>query len=195
MPVTAAQLSPAILSQLNARGLVGPFAVNLASGVAVGIQNIVATYIVQGTAVGVIGGGTGTGKWTLDPVSGSQLLDAQLQGSGLPGTDKPRIAQAVAFGAASVVNTGALVQTAVVGVAAGTELGTIINLNPPAAIGLIYQGLTSFAIVGPKATNLATALGTGLTSWFGTGLITNVVAGAPVFPFNPTTGVGIGKIN
>lgn len=195
MPVTALNLVPSIKQQMTARGLNGTFTLNLASGVGLGIQNIVGTYIVQGQAFGTLGAGTGTGKWTLDPLSGSSILARSLEAVALPGTDKPKIAQGVAFGTAQVINTSAIVQTAVVGVAIGAETGVIANLNPAAATALIYQGLTANAIVGPKASNLATALGQGLTTWFGTGTITNSVVGSPVFPFPPTTGVGVGKIN
>lgn len=195
MPVTATQLAPSILSQLKGRGIVGPFATNLSSALGTGIQNFVASLIVQGTATGTLGAGTGTGKWMLDPVSGSQILDTNLQANVIPGQNKTSLAQSVAFGTSSVINTSAVVQTAVVGVAVGAETGIIANPDPVAATSFIYAALTANAIVGTKATNLASGLGQGIAAWFATGIITNVVTGTPVFPFNPTAGSGLGKIS
>jgi|AntRauTorcE11897_2_1112592.scaffolds.fasta_scaffold00044_24 hypothetical protein len=194
MPVTALQLAPAIQAQLNSQGLVGSFVTNLASGVGIGIQNFVQTLVVQAQAFGTLGAGEGTGKWTLDPLSGMQILDTNIMASALPGTDKSKIANGVAFGTAQVINSSAVVQTAVAGVAVGSETGAVINADPTAATSFIYSGLTSYGIVGPKAANLASGLGQGIAIWFASGVVTNAVVGSPVFPFNPTTGLGTGKI-
>lgn len=195
MPVTAPQLAPSILTQLNSRGIVGAFATNLASGVAQGIQSFISSLVVQGQAIGTLGSGTGTGKWTLNPVLGSQIINTNLEANVIPGYNKPKLAQGIAFGAANVINTSAVVQTTVVGVAIGIENGVIANPDPIAAASFIYSGLTSNAIVGTKATNMASGLGQGVAQWFTTGAIVNSVAGVPVFPFPPSAGIGTGRIS
>jgi hypothetical protein len=194
MPVTALNLTPAILSQLNGVGIVGPFASNLSAALGVGVQNFVQSLAVQTQVAGTLGAGSGTGKWTLEPSSGASLIDTNLAAAAIPGYNKPKLAQAVATGIATVINTEAVVQTAVAGVAVGTGIGAVANADPSVAVSAIQSGLTSNAIVGSKADNLAAGLGQGIALWFATGVVNTAVAGSPVFPFNPTIGTGTGKI-
>jgi len=194
MPVTSVQLAPSILAQLNARKIVGAFAASLATGTATGIQGFVQTLVVSSSATGSVGVGVGTGKWVLDPVSGSSILTNALRGADLDGVNHAFLAQGIAFGVALVVNTSSIVQTAVTGVAVGVGAGKVVNSNAEIATGLIYRGLLSSGIVGAKATNLASGLGQGLASWFKMGRITTAVAGTPVVPPAAGSGVGAGKI-
>lgn len=190
MPVTSSLLTPAILAQLTSRGVIGSYASNLASGVAQGIEGFVQTLVVQSNDTGTLGIGTGTGKWILEPVSGSSLLTAELASVGITGNLSGPIAQGVAFGISTVVNASAVVQTTVPGVAVGTGLGRVVNATPSVCAGLLYASLVSNGLVGTKTRDLSTALGRGIATWFGTGQITTVVAGTPTAP--PAAGVGVG---
>lgn len=194
MPVTSAQLTPTILSQLNARGVVGPFAANLSAGIALGTEGFIQSLVVQSQATGALGVGVGTGKWFLEPTSGSTTLAAQMAGSGLVGTHQTQIATGLAFGISIVVNSSALVQTAVPTVAVGAGVGTITNANGALATQLLYAGLVANGITGNRASTLASAVGQGLAIWFRTGTITTAIAGTPVVPPVTGAGIGIGRI-
>lgn len=194
MPVTAAQLAPSILTQLTARGIKGSFASGLASGVASGVESFVATLMVQGQATGTLGAGVGTGKWILDPASGSVLVTNELRAAGLLGAHQESLAQGIVFGTSTVINASAIVQVAFAGVAVGAGTGTITNSLAATAIPLIYTGLIANGIVGSRASSLAKGIGSGLSLWFQQGAIILAVAGTPVIPPVAGQGVGIGKI-
>lgn len=194
MPITPANLTPALVSALTAQGIAGPQAISLAQGVSQGFTTWVPTLTVSTFATGSAGVGAGTGRITLEPTSGIATLAASLAGVSLAGAKTPALAQAIIQGLFTVLNTQAIVQTTVAAVAVGTGVGGIINANPASATPLFAAGLAGAGLAGPKTPALAAALGSGLSTWLSTGVVNTAIAGTPLIPPVATSGAGIGKL-
>jgi len=194
MPVTVVNLTPALISALTGAGVKGTRAPALAAGIAQAIPSALRVARVQTVATGVTGVGIGTGKITLDPVAGTALLSAALTANGLVGFLTPRLASGIIQGLASVLNTQALVSTTVAGIGAGTEKGRLFAVTPATLTPLFLSGLTGVGFLGARAPALAAALGQGISTWLGTGIITTAIVGTPTVPPVAGAGPGVGII-
>lgn len=194
MPVTVVNLTPALTSALTGAGVKGTRAPALAAGIAQAIPSALRVARVQTVATGVTGVGIGTGKITLDPVSGTALLSAALTANGLVGFLTPRLASGIIQGLASVLNTQALVSTTVAAISTGTGVGRLFAVTPATLTPLFLSGLTGVGFLGARAPALAAALGQGISSWLGTGVITTAIAGTPTVPPVAAIGTGVGVI-
>lgn len=194
MPVSPLTLTPNLVGPFKAFGLNGPSSLQLAQGLAQAFTQFLATIPVTTAHVGVLGAGTGTGKVTIDPVSGVGIVTASLSSVGIVGPSAAGLAAGVVQALAVEINTNAFVQVAVAGSSNGAGTGTLVAASEAVFVPLIVGNFTSVALSGISAAQLAQGLGVGIATWLKTAVITTVDVGAPVFPFSAAPGVGTGKV-
>lgn len=195
MPVTYPATTATLQANLTGiSGFSGASLPVLASAIAQAFTGFLPTIPVTTTHVGIMGAGTGTGKITIDPLTGQSLVAAAMRGVGLQGTSVPTLSAGIASGLATILNTQALVQVVVTGTAGGTGFGMLTGASPAGLTGLLLASFSAFQITGASMPQLAQALGQGIGMWVKTGIVNTVDIGTPVFPFATTAGQGIGFI-
>lgn len=185
---------PILLSAMTSNGLAGASAPELSNAILSALTSFLPMLVVQTGATGVFGAGVGVGKWTLDPVSGAQILSASLIGTGIIGSAQSQLANAVASGLAQAIATLVTTQTVVTGVAMGVETGVVVNCNPIALNPLLISSMYGKSLLGSSVPQLAQGLANGLCTWFSTGVVSGVVTGVVSPPFNASIGTGIGSL-
>lgn len=194
MPVTPVTLTPNLVGPFKAFGLNGPSSLQLAQGLAQAFTVFLTTIPVVTAHVGVLGVGTGTGKVTIDPVSGVGIVTSSLTSVGITGPSAASLAAGVVQALAVEINTNALVQVAIVGSSTGTGFGTLSTATAAALVPLIIVNFTSVGLIGVSSAQLAQGLGQGIATWMKTALITTVDVGTPAPPFTAVAGAGSGKV-
>lgn len=194
MPVSPVTLTPNLVGPFKAFGLNGPSALQLAQGLAQAFTSFLATIPVTTVHVGITGAGTGTGKVTIDPVSGVGIVTSSLASAGIVGPSAAGLAAGVVQALTVEINTNALVQVAVAGSSTGTGTGTLFAASAASFVPLIVANFTSVALSGVSSAQLAQGLGTGIATWVKTALINTVDVGTPAPPFASVPGAGIGKV-
>jgi len=185
---------PILLSAMSSNGLVGASAPELSNAILNAMASFLPTLVVQTGATGVFGTGVGVGKWSLDPITGSQILSASLVGTGIIGSAQSQLANAIAFGLSQAITTLVTTQTVVTGVAMGVETGVVVNCNPIALNPLLISSMYGKSLLGSSVPQLAQGLSNGLCTWFATGVVSGVVTGTIAPPYNASVGTGIGSL-
>jgi hypothetical protein len=194
MPISPVTLTPNLVGPFKAFGLNGPSSLQLAQGLAQAFTQFLVTIPVTTAHVGVVGAGTGTGKVTIDPVSGVGLVTSSLASVGIVGPSAAGLAAGVVQALAVEINTNALVQVVIAGSSTGAGTGTLAAASAAAFVPLLVSNFTSVALSGVSAAQLAQGLGLGIATWLKTAFVTTVDVGTPVFPFATVPGVGTGKV-
>lgn len=195
MAVTASSLQQTLESKLTVGSIAGAKVKDLARGIAQGFVSYLPVLPVQTTDVGTIGAGTSvSGKVQLAPPTGTGIITGTLRTAGLKGPQVPSLAKGVAEAIADTLLREATVNTAVVGVAAGTGVGGFVAV-PARPLSQLLQGtLRANGINGPKVGDVASGLGKGIAGFLQTATITTTDAGSPV-PFGqPSSGSGTGNV-
>lgn len=194
MPVTPANATPILTASLSSVGVVGVQAPQLAAALVTGLASVLPLIRVQTVATGVSGVGAGTGRITLDPITGTATLAAALSANGLNGFLTPALAQGIISGFATVLNTQAVVTTAVAAVSNGTGVGGVLGATPALLTPAFTTGLAAVGFVGSQTPSLAAALGQGISAWLSTGVVNTVIVGTPTVPPVSIVGTGTGSI-
>jgi len=194
MPVSPVTLTPGLVGPFKAFGLNGPSSLQVAQGFAQAFTTFLSTLPVTTAHVGISGAGTGTGKVTIDPISGVGIVTASLASTGISGPSAAGLASGLVQALAIELNTNAVVQVAIAGSSTGAGGGTLAAASAAAFTPLLVSNFTSVAVGGPSAAQLAQGLATGVATWLQTAVITTVDVGTPVFPFATVPGVGTGKV-
>lgn len=192
--LSEATAGPILLSAMTSNGLLGSSANTLSNAIISALSTFLPTLVVQTTASGVLGAGTGTGTWVLEPISGSQTLTVSLASNGIVGSAQGQLATSVATGVAQAVSSFVRTQTVVTGVSTGIETGVVLNCNPILLTSLLIGASGGKALLGSSIPQLSRGLAEGLCTWFSTGVVNGLVVGTPTPPFNTSVGTGIGSL-
>lgn len=187
MPITAPSLTAAIIAA--GPGLTGPVWLQLAGAIGVAVAGWAvnpSNVVVMGAVVGVVGGGTVTGKLFVAPVP--LPLNAAAAAAGLLGPLSPQMATAVGVGIGNALNASAAYQGSALG-AIGADVSKVVSANPATLISALVQSFSAFQIRGPTAGTLAVGLGSGIATMFLTGTGTGFAVGAA----GPSPGTGVSK--
>ena len=194
MPVQPITMVPALTLAMAGQGIAGVSAPQLSTAISSAVIPFLQAGRVVTVATGQAGSGTGTGKLTLNPVTGVPLLTQAMAAQGLLGPSVPGLASGIINGLAADINLTNLVQTIVVGVSVGSGIGSLQGLLPQALTAALAQSLPGAGLTGPSVVDLSVALGNGLTSWFVTGTVNTVIVGQPVPPPLVVVGSGTGQL-
>lgn len=194
MPITPATLTPALTSSLQGLSIKGPSMPQLASAIGTAFPSFLATIPVVTAHTGVVGSGTGIGRVTIDPGSGTGILTGFLVAAGITGPSMPQLASGIITGLASEINVNAIVQVTITGTSTGTGIGTLAGARGSLFTQILTGTFLASGIKGSKANSLAQSIGQGVGTWLATGVINTVDTGTPLPPFNSTQGAGTGKV-
>jgi hypothetical protein len=184
VPLTPANLTAAIASSLPAAGFVGPYAPQLAAGIAAGVMAWNGLVVVTTTDVGSLGAGTGL----LPCLVPQPLLLAGIQTGmssfGNIGTFAASLALGIANGLATAY-ASAMISTVHPGVGVGTGIAKFLS---PSAVASLAGGMGSAGLIGTWAANVGSAVGVGLDTAFAAFTVTIPIIGPP----SPSAGSGTG---
>lgn len=187
MAVTPAAVTGAIIAAGPL--LKGPLWFQTASAIGVGVvawSVIPANVVLAGSVNGTAGGGAVTGKFVLPPVPLPVTASVSLRR--FFGLNAPQVASAVGIGIGSSYSaTGQYVGTSVGAV--GVDASKVIIANGATLVPALIASMSSRAIIGAAAPQLASALAPGIATMFMTGFGT----GAALGPTGPAPGTGVSR--
>jgi hypothetical protein len=191
MPINPATTLPIFTAALSANALIGKSAIQLATGLSLGLfQYVQAGLTVISIDAGTLGAGTGTGPGIiLTPLTITPLLLASIGGHGMTGSYVPPLVDAISIAVSSSF-AQAIVETInpLVGIGAG-KLQLIPNGTGSAIFpaAFLESGLT-----GLMAANLGSAVGLALDSAVPSAIGVIAIIGSP--SIISSVGTGIGRI-
>lgn len=185
MPLTPPGVASLVAPALAGAGLVGTGAVQLASGIGIGVCSWVAVLGVATVDVGTLGSGSGAIPCAIPPPLLLGGMVTGLSGASILGVAAPLLAAAISNGLAAAFVTQGVVVTVNPVIGLGTSFVSFLG---PSAIPFMVGGLAGAGMLGTNAAQLGAAIGTGLDIAF---------AGfRPVVPIvgvgTPTSGQGLG---
>lgn len=191
MPIDPGTTTPIFTAALIANAQIGPSASQLATGLAAGLfQYMQSGVTVTSIDVGTLGVGTGVGpSITLSEGVILPAMTASLAGHGIVGPMMPFQANAISLGISASLAL-AIVQTLnpLVGLGAGK-----LQLIPNGSGGALFAAAFKEAgMTGSMASNMGSAVGSGLDTVIASAIGVIVIAGPPNIV--PGAGIGIGKV-
>jgi hypothetical protein len=180
---------------MTAMGFTGQWVPRFCNAFGTGFVNYVRTQTLQTNALGVVGGGSGVGKFLLVPVAGIPLITASLAKERLVGQWYTRLATAISIGVGTYVTASSQTATGVAGVGTGAEIaGRMVNLNDNSLASLLRLIFLASGFKGERIGSLSSGLATGINLYLRTGIVVAAVVGSPAPPFAVTSSTGVGKV-
>lgn len=196
MAVTVSALSTRLLVNFAAEEILGFKAPDLARAVAQAYVQFLPSLQVRTFDTGVVGSGQAVSSIIQMSASvGEGLIEASMQSTGIGGFKANGLASAVSVAVANTMFQDATVNTTVSGVSNGAGIGTLAPVPPNPMIDNLKSTLPAAGIRGPKSSDLADGLGTGIAQFLQTAVIVTADAGSPVPPGNPSSGTGSGSVS
>lgn len=146
--------------------------------------------VVQGVTTGAIGAGTVTGKLFVAPVPAT--VNGAFAAAGLLGPAGQQMARGIAVGVATAFSANAQYFGASAGVGAGTDISKITVANPATLTAAVLAAAPAVGFAGPNLSQIAIAVGTGVSALLLTGTGVGGVAG-PSGP-SPSGGTSVSKV-